>query len=218
MDLNIIGNGFDLYHGLPSSFYYFGCYLIEKDPELFMTMSKWFGFRHFSTIRKYPYEDFEYGVEKQFWSEFEECLGEVEDNAIIGTYDYDLGLEIEEYDIPMEDYLLADEIRKTFVSWVSETLDVERNYKTINKYRKNPPLCNMKFSNTDKFLVFNYTHTLQKVYQIGDYNICYVHGECTGEEDDDLVFGHCNQKRIQEIKAIIEEYDKRILYRSERIT
>ena len=41
----------------------------------------------------------------------------------------------------------------------------------------------MKFSNTDKFLVFNYTHTLQKVYQIGDYNICYVHGECTGEED-----------------------------------
>ena len=218
MDLNIIGNGFDLYHGLPSSFYYFGCYLIEKNPELFMTISKWFDFRYFSTIRGYPYEDFEYGVEKQFWSEFEECLGEVEDNAIIGTYDYDLGLEIEEYDIPMEDYLLADEIRKAFVSWVSETLDVERNYKTINKYRKKPPLCNMKFSNTDKFLLFNYTHTLQKVYQIGDYNICYVHGECTGEEDDDLVFGHCNQKRIQEIKAIIEEYDKRILCQSERIT
>lgn len=27
MNLNIIGNGFDLCHGLPSSYYYFGCYL-----------------------------------------------------------------------------------------------------------------------------------------------------------------------------------------------
>lgn len=26
MRLNIIGNGFDLYHGLPSLYYYFGCF------------------------------------------------------------------------------------------------------------------------------------------------------------------------------------------------
>lgn len=217
MDLNIIGNGFDLYHGLPSSYYFFGCYLIEKNPELFIAMSKWFDFRYYSKMRGYPYEDFEYGVENQFWSIFEERLGKVNDNAIIGTYDYDLGLEIEEYDIPMDDYLLADEVRKAFVLWVSETLDVKSNYKIINEYKK-LGLFDMIFSNRDKYVVFNYTHTLQRVYQIKDYNVCYVHGECTGEEDDNLVFGHCNEKRMQEIEKIIEEYDKRSLYQAERIT
>lgn len=150
MDLNIIGNGFDLYHGLPSSYYYFGCYLIERNPELFMAMSKWFGFRYYSKMRGYPHEDFEYGVENQFWSIFEEHLGEVNDNAIIGEYDYDLGLEIEEYDIPMDDYLLADEIRKAFVLWVSETLDVRQNYKIINKHKKDFRTSAIKFSNYDK--------------------------------------------------------------------
>lgn len=216
MDLNVIGNGFDLYHGLPSSYYYFGCYLIEKKPELFMAMSKWFDFRYYSKMRGYPYEDFEYGVENQFWSMFEDRLGEVNDNAIIGTYDYDLGLEIEEYDIPMDDYMLADEISKAFVLWVSETLDVKNNYKIINRY-KNLGIYDIKFSNRDKFVVFNYTHILQQIYKIKDYNICYVHGECTGE-DDNLVFGHCNEKRMKEIEEIIGEYDKRSLYQAERIT
>lgn len=197
MDLNIFGNGFDLYHGLPSSYYYFGCYLIEKNPELFMTMSKWFDLKYFSRMRGYPYEDFEYGIENQFWSIFEERLGKINDNAIIGAYDYDLGLEIEEYDIQMDDYLLADEIRKAFVLWVSETLDVKRNCKIINMYKKSFGLTDIKFSSYDKYLVFNYTHTLQCVYKIDDYNICYVHGECIGKEDDNLVFGHRNEKRIQ---------------------
>lgn len=127
MNLNIIGNGFDLYHGLPSSYYYFGCYLIENNPDLYMEMSKWFGFRYYSIARGYPYEDFEYGVEEQFWSSFEEALGIVDETAIVDTYNYDLGLEIEDYDIPMDDDLLADRIREAFVLWVSKTLDVDDN-------------------------------------------------------------------------------------------
>lgn len=29
MRLNVIGNGFGLYHGLPSLYYYFGCFLAK---------------------------------------------------------------------------------------------------------------------------------------------------------------------------------------------
>lgn len=84
------------------------------------------------------------------WSIFEEHLGKVNDNAIIGEYDYDLGLEIEEYDIPMDIYLLADQVRKAFVFWVSETLDVRQNYKIINKHKKDFRTSAIKFSNYDK--------------------------------------------------------------------
>lgn len=219
MNLNIIGNGFDLYHGLPSSYYYFGCYLIENNPDLYMEMSKWFGFRYYSIARGYPYEDFEYGVEEQFWSSFEEALGIVDETAIVDTYNYDLGLEIEDYDIPMDDDLLADRIREAFVLWVSETLDVDDNYEIIREYKGdvvNRKFYKMKFSGQDKFLVFNYTHILQKVYGIYDHNIWYIHGECTGNDDDRLLFGHGNKKRMEEIKNIIAQYDSRSLYQSER--
>lgn len=198
MNLNIIGNGFDLYHGLPSSYYYFGCYLIENNPDLYMEMSKWFGFRYHSIARGYPYEDFEYGVEEQFWSSFEEALGIVDETAIVDTYNYDLGLEIEDYDIPMDDDLLADRIREAFVLWVSETLDVDDNYEIIREYKGdvvNRKFYKMKFSGQDKFLVFNYTHILQKVYGIYDHNIWYIHGECTGNDDDRLLFGHGNKQK-----------------------
>ena len=32
--LNIIGNGFDLYHGLPTSYYDFACYMLATDENL----------------------------------------------------------------------------------------------------------------------------------------------------------------------------------------
>lgn len=33
-NLNVIGNGFDLYHGLPTSYYYFACYILSTNEEL----------------------------------------------------------------------------------------------------------------------------------------------------------------------------------------
>ncbi|WP_312072057.1 AbiH family protein [Anaerotignum propionicum] len=219
MNLNIIGNGFDLYHGLPSSYYYFGCYLIENDPDLYMALSKWFRFRYYSQSRGYPYEDFEYGVEEQFWTEFEERLGIVDETVIIDSYDSDLDLEIEDYDIPMEDDKIAEEIRKSFIAWVSSTLDVKENYKVIKKNKKiliNKEYYKLGFSNSDRYLVFNYTHVLQNIYGIQPKNIYYVHGECTNYENDKLIFGHGNKERISEIQEIINDYDNRSLYQSEK--
>ncbi|WP_277409985.1 AbiH family protein [Lacrimispora xylanisolvens] len=74
----------------------------------------------------------------------------------------------------------------------------------------------MGFTNYDRYLVFNYTHMLQNIYGIEPKNICYVHGECTGNEEDELIFGHGNKKRIMEIKNIIDGYDRRSLFQSER--
>ena len=34
-NLNIVGNGFDLYHGLPTSYYYFACYILSTNEKLY---------------------------------------------------------------------------------------------------------------------------------------------------------------------------------------
>ena len=71
MSLNIIGNGFDLYHGLPSSYYYFGCYLIKEQTDLYETIGNMYGLIFRKVHRTYL--DFEYDlvVEDIFWREFE---------------------------------------------------------------------------------------------------------------------------------------------------
>lgn len=69
----------------------------------------------------------------------------------------------------------------------------------------------LKFKDNDYFLVFNYTHTLQNIYNIMDKKMHYVHGECLGNDDDELIIGHGNFGRInalnEKISNLEEEYD-----------
>jgi len=183
MNLNIIGNGFDLFHGLPSSYYYFGCYLIEKEPELYEDIGKKYSFKYREAYRSYPEYEFDYGVEDIFWKDFERHLGDVDETFILDTYEYDLGLENDyPIEIEMNEDLAAERIKHAFVHWVKDTLDINRNYKLINRYMKGRLI--PQFGVDGYFLVFNYTHTLQKIYGVPDRNIHYVHGECFGNDDD----------------------------------
>ncbi len=219
MNLNVIGNGFDMYHGLPSSYYYFGCYLINDNPSFYERMSDYFGFKFGINLRAYPDYEYDYAVHDVFWSEFETHLGNIEEYAIINTHNYDLGLEIDEYDIPMDEDEFAEDIKKAFVHWIKDSVDTEENYKIIKAYvnkKTKKDTYNHGFSKKDKFLVFNYTHVLQSIYKIDSDAIEYVHGECTGSEDDELIIGHGNDNRIDELSEKIEEFDSRALYQRER--
>lgn len=63
MRLNIIGNGFDLYHGLPCSYYYFGCFLAKNYYHFYEEMSKMY---NFSCCRRVGYEEVETVVDNIF--------------------------------------------------------------------------------------------------------------------------------------------------------
>lgn len=218
MNLNIIGNGFDLYHGFPSSYYYFGCYLIENDNEFYEHMGDLYGFMYRKNVRTYPDLEFDYKVENIFWSEFENHLGDIEDGAIVDTHNPFLGLEIEEYDIPMNEDEEAEKIKEAFIHWVSDSVDANQNYQILKKFisGSDKRAYTLDFNDEDRFLVFNYTHILQKIYGINEIAIQYVHGECTGSEDDELIIGHGNSERIKELNKIIQEYDSRSLSQTGR--
>jgi len=129
---------------------------------------------------------------------------------ILDTYPDDLYLENDDpIDIDMEDDIVAERLKMTFIQWVNATLDRDENHKLI---RKNMPkkFSRLYFAKDDYFLNFNYTHTLQEVYKISDENICYVYGECF-DGADNLIVSHGNDNRIIELKKKIamceEDYD-----------
>ena len=208
MNLNIIGNGFDLYHGLPSSYYYFGCYLIKNDAEFYEEIGKMYNFKWMEPIGPPIAHDYKYAVENIFWRDFEKHLGEIDEIFIIDTHVEDLGLEYNDpVDIEMNEDQIAERLKRHFVHWVMETLDKEENYSVIKEFMKKIG-SRVVLNDDDYFLQFNYTHILQRLYKITDDKIHYVHGECFGEDDDELIIGHGNNQRIDEIKKYIDKLEK----------
>jgi hypothetical protein len=212
MNLNIIGNGFDLYHGLPSSYYYFGCYLIKNDPEFYEEVAKMYNFKYMEPIGPAIMHDYEHVVEDIFWRDFECHLGEVDEFFIVDTHEDDLGLEYDDpVDIEMNEDRIAEKLKRYFAHWVRDTLDKEENYDIIAELMREID-SRIVFSDEDYFLEFNYTHTLQQLYEISDGKIYYVHGECFGEDDDELIIGHGNDSRINEIRELIDKYEEKYNY------
>lgn len=213
MRLNIIGNGFDLYHGLPSSYYYYACYLIEKDLEFYLELGEMYSIKTMVPIGSAICHDFEYAIENLFWSDFENKLGTVDEYYVVDTNDYDLGLENDyPIEIEMNQHKNAETIKEYFMEWVETTLDDDENYSLIKEYfiRESDRLEQIKFNDKDRFVTFNYTHTLQNVYDIADNKIHYIHGECNGY--DELVIGHGNDNRIEEISKKIDKIKSEYTY------
>lgn len=209
MNLNIIGNGFDLYHGLPSSYYYFGCYLIKKDAKFYEEIGKMYNLNWCKPLGPSIVHDYEYIVEDIFWREFEKHLGEVDESFIVDTHNYDLCLENSDpIDIEMNDYEIAEKLKRYFAHWVIDTLDKKENYEIIEREMQRA-VERLVFNNEDYFVIFNYTHTLQELYKISENKIHYVHGECFGEEDsDELIVGHGNNQRINELRGYIDKLEQ----------
>ena len=160
--LYIIGNGFDLWHELPTSYARFHDY---ADGKLDM-------------LKLY------FCIDAPDWSDFEESLGTYDWKQLYGDYDY-TDSSSEDFR-PSDTYGLQDElanqgehivhsIRECFHEWIT-TIDVTRASKK------------MQFEDSDRFLNFNYTSTLQRVYRISDHNVHHIHGR--SDTSDDLIFGH----------------------------
>jgi len=105
----------------------------------------------------------------------------------------------------------ADKLKRSFVHWVKGTLDQDDNYELIQKFINNG-MSEIKFKGDDYFFTFNYTHTLQKIYGIADDRIHYVHGECLGNDDDDLTVGHGNDDRLSKVKDKIDKLEQEYNY------
>lgn len=173
MKLYIIGNGFDIAHGIKCKYSDFGDYLGENYPDYYESISH--GYSGSNALWK----DFE--------NELPSCATNIEElglemgNVMRDEIDYD----------PMDDmgigiwlddqYRFLNELPKYLRLWV-ESIDTKKD--AVYKINKD-----------SVFLTFNYTDTLERIYCIDPDNIQHIHGYVKNKKQE-LVIGHCNQTAI----------------------
>lgn len=174
--LYIIGNGFDLHHGMRTKYIHFRDWLETNSPETLYL------------IEDLLCDSNSICSEKKLWKDFERNLANaVTSNIIleeINEHLPDFGSD----DFRDSDWFVAEhavedrldkahiEILSAFQKWIEGIGDGDKA-KLI------------KLENRDAaFISFNYTDTLEKLYHIEE-NILHIHGKAD-QEDSDLIFGH----------------------------
>mgnify|MGYP000285100304 CR=1 FL=1 len=191
MNLFIIGNGFDLAHGLKTKYEHFREYLEESDGIFLESLEEMYGYSIGSSKEL---------IKNYLWQDFEGNLSDIDEISIIEQgEDIDLGLEWE--DIGVEDtlnihweskYRFIKELNEYVMKWIKGiNIDVQKKTDFI--------------SSEDLFITFNYTLLLEDVYGIDKYNILHIHGSI--DEDDILpVMGHGNKDKIIEMREIAKSF------------
>ena len=204
--LIVVGNGFDLAHNLPTSYADFMRYLkiYKKNYENrpFFPRNKKSDF--VAEIEEKNYKLYEtltkYIPEQDLWSSFEEALAKIDISELQDEFSYLLkpygaddwrDSDNHAYQNSIEDALsFSHKISNAFNGWI----------KDINLM----PVCSLPqieelfaqdktFSHTN-FLSFNYTSTLEKLYNVPFGKICYIHGNAAW--DGNLVVGHHNKQLL----------------------
>lgn len=177
--LVVIGNGFDLAHGLKTSYSDFRIWLLSHGHEDFVV--------HMEDVF---YGLCEYEDEKKLWADFESSLGTVDIDTIHSLYQEEhKGKDV--VDDVIEPTVLS--IRKNFTNWI----------KHVNIQHSNSIF---SLPSNAYYLSFNYTDTLESIYEIPKEQICYIHG-CQSN-DDKLIYG-CLREPIH--KSVLDREEKDIL-------
>ncbi len=169
--LYIIGNGFDLHHDIDSKYSQFNEWLEKhqcKYNALYLLST------HFH-------------IDGEFWNDFENSLSkfnisEFAENETRKNYpDFASDHFAREWDMAIyqseQDFVrIADEIKCAFHDWIC-SLNSPNRQKQLTLHAR------------DSFFInFNYTKTLEDLYQIPTSHICHIHG-CV-DSDESFIVGH----------------------------
>ncbi|MFL0377637.1 bacteriophage abortive infection AbiH family protein [Paenibacillus amylolyticus] len=191
-NLHIIGNGFDLAHGMQTSYEDFHQYLKEEYPDALFDGCV-------PEAQMMPDGDMSYGdidvvgflievitnaePEGEKWSDLETSLGYLDLNEYLDNYDDDDD-DNEWHTVYRNEDLSNNlvgavlEITDYFAEWIN-TID-------INEVSPKGDFEKLIDNSKDLFLTFNYTATLEALYEAK--NVCHIHGKQGGK----LLFGHGN--------------------------
>ena len=194
--LYVIGNGFDLWHNIPSSLAQFKQYVHALDRDTFREIENYL-----------PTQD--------NWSDLEWALGDMDVDALIddlahfmssyGAEDWsDAGHYDFQYEVTNVIEHLSTGLQQNFSKWIRK-LPIPT-----------PATAEMRFTTLDTdavFFSFNYTNTLGSLYGVPPEKILFIHG-CADRADDDLVLGHAwhpqTRKSLND-RPDIEDIDMRLM-------
>lgn len=197
--LYVFGNGFDLCHGFNTKYSDFRDWLknkIKKQPKRIYGVPDYStNYRHAESYSKNDFINYFFPliddackkISCEDWSDFEKALGEIEWSNILvdADYIYDEEGELDPFNAGNNIEDMANNIfgschilNQLFEEWISE---VEEH---IDKSH-----LKSEFKNLDNgaiYLSFNYTSTLESIYDIKKVN--HIHGYI--KDFDELIVGH----------------------------
>ncbi|WP_342545372.1 bacteriophage abortive infection AbiH family protein [Lysinibacillus sp. FSL K6-4013] len=195
MDLFIIGNGFDLGHGLPTRYWNFRCYLEEHRGDF---------------LRDFEEKYYLWGEELQnyLWCDLEFNLANIDEDVLVEKMFQSTDLGLESGNIGIEDTLndyFADEFKyiEELTVYLKEWIEVVNH--ELNRMNRRTSLINE--SHQDIFINFNYTTTLEEIYNIPRRNVLHIHGVV--DLNEELVLGHSNLSRINYFNEKYIDYQNR---------
>ena len=184
--LYIVGNGFDLAHGILSKYKHFCCWLNLNG-----------------------YEDYADSLQKMFpnldkridclWSNFESALESYDLHELYNQYiPFPQNNSQEEWD---NNIVIGTKNVKTIIDNIPILLK-----KWAEEIRVNVSPFLMHLSPESKYLSFNYTLTLEKIYHIPESHICHIHEKVKG--DSKLIVGNDLQISTNNLPANSDEEEK----------
>ena len=168
--LYVVGNGFDLHHGIKSHYSDFRNWLYMKGNSRLIGLMDVF----FSNTTN-------------FWSDVETALGDYREEGIVGFCEPSNSEDFK-YDHPtqwqagVEDSIsfifndAMEEFRTAFNEWV-------------RCIKVNDAAADLGIPIGSKYLTFNYTDTLETVYKVPAENVLHIHGNRL-RSDDEMIIGH----------------------------
>lgn len=175
--LFIIGNGFDLSHGLNTSYEDFKAYLVKK-----------YGYinnEDGTFLLKCPSDesnDISFIVDIIDRRNSGDLWRNVEDD--IGYFDRYIDFYINEKEWSYDLQKLAGAWIATILNKIPRYFSEWINSIDINDIKIKDTFVNLIDPNNDVFLTFNYTLVLEKIYHAT--NVCHIHGK----QGENLIFGH----------------------------
>lgn len=199
--LFIAGNGFDIAHGIPTTYGDFRNYVIDQYPEAITLRNEVVYLNDLLDIDPIAFsaEILLNAMDKaagENWSNFEEALATISFNAKLPKPNHKENETEEEDHELMSQYLLyMDMLTSAFIKcssywqilfskWIRSIQDKIEKHQFLPKENLKALLSN----NDMLFFTFNYTKTLQELYGIS--KITHIHNR-VGQK---LIFGHGNEK------------------------
>lgn len=193
----IIGNGFDIAHGIPTMYSDFRRFVANRYPGVIDKRDKT---RYIENLEDIDEQEFAAEILLNTmdqacglnWSNFEEALAYIEFSSKYPKPSHKENETVEEDNDLMKNYLLYMDMitgifiacsriwKEFFTLWIRE---VQINIKIVN-YQKKVYLREFFKDENILYLSFNYTKTLKKLY--GIKNIFHIHNYV----GQDLIFGH----------------------------
>ena len=183
--LNIVGNGFDLAHGLPTTYQNFTDNYYDKSPSL----QKFKSILGNSTLSARDPE--ELIVE---WNDFENVIGHITNDYFIEHM-----MTYENIGSPESEAIFEGKLKILYEAYEGIISDFTEYLRSIS-FEKVKPLPNIKpiFKESDYSITFNYTDTA-RIYQNNSTNVYHIHGSL--KEQEKIVLGYQSRMTRPDFEA-----------------